>query len=76
MKRLFQYLTDNKIRQAVFAKRCGVTQPVISRLVNGTAQPSPDLAVRIEEETGGAVRFYDWPAYAAFKKCSELDAEL
>lgn|GEM_PF-2739706 len=66
MNRLFQYLQANGIRQADFAERCGVTQSVISRLAKGRAQPSPKLAGTIEKETGGAVRFYDWPAYEHF----------
>lgn len=64
MNRLKQHLSKNQIRQRAFAERCGVTQPTMSRLINGAAQPSVMLAKKIEEETGGAVRFYDWPAYA------------
>lgn len=66
MNKLSQYLFHNKIRQTDFAKDCGVTQPVISRLVHEIAQPSPELAKKIELNTRGSVRFYDWPAYAAF----------
>lgn len=66
MQALNQYLRENGIRQQVFADRCGVSQPTMSRLVRGTAQPSAELAKRIEQETNGAIRFYDWPAFAVF----------
>lgn len=66
MEKLSQYLKQHGVKQTEFAARCNVTQPVISRLANGSIQPSPSLAKRIENETGGAIRFYEWPAYADF----------
>lgn len=66
MEKLSQYLEQKKIRQTDFAARCGVTQASISRLVRGAAQPSPQLAKKIEAETLGAVRYFDWPEYRCF----------
>ena len=66
MNKLAQYLTDRKITQAEFAARIGVTQAMVSRLAKGKAQPSPDVAVRIERETDGIAPFHAWPAYSAF----------
>jgi plasmid maintenance system antidote protein VapI len=65
MNALAQYLKSNKVTQGAFATRIGVTQPVVSRLVNGTAQPGPELARRIQEETGEVVKFFHWPRFAA-----------
>ncbi|MEJ5360404.1 MAG: helix-turn-helix transcriptional regulator [Desulfobacterales bacterium] len=36
------------------AAKCG--QPTISQIITGKRKPSPDLALRIERATGGAVR--------------------
>ncbi len=66
MVTLAQYLKDNKIKQEDFAERIGRTQAMVSRLVSGKAQPSPDLAADIEKETSGEVPFHVWPAYSRF----------
>jgi len=67
MERLAQYLHANHLTQTRLAGRLGVSQATISRLLSGKSQPSAELARRIEDETGGAVRAYDWPAYSAFR---------
>ena len=38
--------------QSALAKRLGVQEPMISKLVSGKAKPSLQLATRIEEATG------------------------
>ena len=67
MLTLAQYLEHQKLRQAVFAERVGKTQATISRIVNGDAQPSLDLALSIQRETGGRVPVWSWAAFAALK---------
>ena len=74
MTKLAQYLAAEEIRQTDFAKRCKITQASVSRLANGSAQPSPHMAKRIEVETGGAVRFYDWPAFSDFAPDANAEA--
>lgn len=71
MQTLNQYLRENGIRQQVFADKCGVSQPTMSRLARGAAQPSAELAKRIEMESQGAIKFYDWPAFAVFAPTSD-----
>lgn len=66
MIKLSEYLRENAMRQEDFAKRIGVSQPEVSRLIGGVSQPRPELAKRIERETGGLVMFYDWPHYSVF----------
>jgi plasmid maintenance system antidote protein VapI len=63
---LAQWLKSNGVRQADFAETVGRTQATISRLVGGEAQPSAELAARIEQATGGQVPFWTWEAFAAF----------
>jgi len=66
MMDLKQYLEASQTRQADFAARVGVSQPVVSKLVHGVINPGPDLARRIHDETGGQVPFWTWPPYAGF----------
>jgi transcriptional regulator with XRE-family HTH domain len=66
MNKLAQYLSDQNIRQSDFAVLCETTQGTVSRLVNGSMQPSPSIAKKIEGITDGSVKFYDWKVYAAF----------
>lgn len=56
------YLTQNRIRQADFAATVRASQATISKLINRTVSPSLDLALRIEEATGGQVPPRIWSA--------------
>lgn len=67
METLAQYLDAEGIRQTEFAARVGRTQATISRILNGEAQPSAELAAAIERETCGRVPFWTWKAFEAFK---------
>lgn len=60
MDRLIQYLNKANLTQEAFAKALGVSQATISRIVLNQSKPSLALAVRIEIETGGAVRPADF----------------
>lgn len=59
MNRLADFLEDTRTSQAAFAARIGVTPGRVSHLVGG-ATPSPELAVRIEAESEGAVPVDCW----------------
>ena len=60
MEHLQAYLLRVNLRQSEFAALVGSTQATISKLVNGSVQPSLDLAVRIERVTAGAVPATSW----------------
>lgn len=60
MNPLAEYLTTNQISQRAFAKRLGVDQATVSRLVRRAADPSIRLARSIEQETGGAIPAAYW----------------
>jgi transcriptional regulator with XRE-family HTH domain len=47
---LAQYFKQSGDTQQAFADALGVAQPHISRIVNGSATPSLELAVRIAEK--------------------------
>ncbi|OIQ32321.1 MAG: hypothetical protein BM562_05485 [Alphaproteobacteria bacterium MedPE-SWcel] len=66
---LSEYLKMAMVTQSEFAAQVGVTQGVVSRLANGTKQPSLALAVRIELATQGAVTTHQWIA------CDHPDAD-
>jgi predicted XRE-type DNA-binding protein len=60
MTQLSQYLNKNKITQVEFASLINTTQATVSRLAVGKAEPSPRLALKIQEVTDGAVPFECW----------------
>ena len=60
MSKLQDYLTQNGIRQSVFAASVGTTQATISKLAADAIRPSLELAVAIERETGGAILASSW----------------
>jgi plasmid maintenance system antidote protein VapI len=60
MKNLHTYLAEQRITQAGFAAKIGVTQATVSKLIAGTTKPGLDLAVRIERMTDGAVPVDTW----------------
>lgn len=57
---LAAHLATAGITQAAFARRVGTAQSVISRLSRGTIKPGLQLAIRIEQETAGAVPVEAW----------------
>ncbi len=64
------YMKLAKIRQLDLARVLGCAQSTISQIISGKRRPSPELALRIEEATGGAVR----AAELVFGKAAEKDA--
>lgn len=55
MNALETYLTNKKMNDSEFSRVSGIKQPTIWRIKNGHCKPSPGIALRIEEATGGAV---------------------
>lgn len=62
---LLEFLIENDISQKDFAERINVSQSSISRYLTGEVTPTVLVAVKIKDETGGAVTCEDW---------AELDA--
>jgi transcriptional regulator with XRE-family HTH domain len=58
--RLIDWLTENGISQAEFARRSGVEQPNVSRYANGSRRPNAIVLKRIEHATAGAVTANDF----------------
>lgn len=56
---LDQYLTDNEIKEAIFAAKIGVEQSTVNRLRKGQV-PSKPLMAKIFDVTDGAVRADDF----------------
>ncbi|WP_422932361.1 helix-turn-helix domain-containing protein [Sphingobium cupriresistens] len=54
------YLDAQNQTQAEFAERVQTTPATISRLIGGTLRPGLDLALAIEEATGGQVPASTW----------------
>lgn len=67
MTKLRHFLRTSRITQADFARRLGISPAYISELVAGLKVPGLDLAVAIEDASGGLVRPRDmvrggsWP---------------
>lgn len=53
---LATYLASKGLTEAQFADRVGIGRPTINRIKRGIMQPSVELAIRIEQATGCAVR--------------------
>lgn len=60
MEKLSSYLSSQKITQRQFAEAVGVDQSVVSRLTRLEMMPSLELAVKIQNATGGAVPATSW----------------
>lgn len=62
MSKLSSYLALNGIKQRAFASAIGVDPSIVSRLARNEMTPSLQLAVAIENETGGVVPATCWIA--------------
>ncbi|SHK05078.1 Helix-turn-helix [Ruegeria lacuscaerulensis ITI-1157] len=62
MHTLKSYRQANGIRQADLASSIGVEQATISKLESGSFRPGLELAIKIEDATGGAVPARSWLA--------------
>lgn len=57
--KLRDWLKDRKITGEEFARRCGVSQGAISKIVRGNVWPAAGTVAAIERETKGAVMASD-----------------
>ncbi len=57
---LSRWLDDARKTRAWAASRLHVTRQYIDRLARGSSRPSLDLAVKIEELTGGRIAVSTW----------------
>lgn len=62
MSQLRTFLSQTRTKQAELAKRLGVSCGYMSELVKGDKTPGLELAVKIEDATGGAVPARSWVA--------------
>ena len=53
---ILDYLKLNNLSQMDFAKKLSISKSTVSLLINGQRRPSPELALRLEKETGGALK--------------------
>ena len=60
MTKLRAYLADTRTTQAQLAGAVGVSKGYMSELVSGPKTPSLEIAIKIEDATGGKVRPRDW----------------
>lgn len=58
--KLADYLADQKITQTDFARRIGVSNSMLSSLLNGIRRPGFDTIQAIAQATENAVRPDDW----------------
>lgn len=58
--RLTAYLQENKISDAEFARRVGVSHSLVHRWKSGEKRPSMETAARIRDATDGAVSADDF----------------
>ena len=57
MTKLSDYMKAKKITQVEFAEMVGVSQPMVSLMMRGMVEPSPRVAIKIQNITRGAVPF-------------------
>ena len=72
---LYKYLINKNISQSEFADKIGVSQPTLSRYVNGDTLPSVVIGARIEAATSGEVSCGDWENLLSDIK-KEVDAKI
>jgi transcriptional regulator with XRE-family HTH domain len=65
VRMLNNYLEQNGISHAEFARRIGLTRQSVWRICNGKQGVSLELAAHIEHATNGAVPMQSWVAPSA-----------
>lgn len=72
MKTLSAYVeTLDKPSKAAVAEHLGVSRPYLYGLLDGTRQPSLEVAQRIARATDGAVPITAWPNIAAILEAAK-----
>ena len=59
-EKLKVYMSDNDIPQVALAKWVGISQPTLSRYIEGKTDITVMKACKIEAATGGYVAIHDW----------------
>ena len=62
---LSRWLDKSRFSRDEFAAKLGITRTSLDRLCRADRRPSLALALRIEEETSGAVTVRDWQSVEA-----------
>ncbi|HEX8556439.1 MAG TPA: helix-turn-helix transcriptional regulator [Sphingomonas sp.] len=57
---LATYMKRERCTDAQIAAAIGKDRSLVTRLRNGSARPTLDVAAAIERHTGGAVQMQDW----------------
>jgi len=58
-----RYCTNHKTTLAAFGRQFGISRQHVCDMVKGRSRPSPDLGLRIEKDTRGAItlrELYAW----------------
>ena len=53
---ILTYLEQNNLSQMDLARKLSISKSTMSLLANGLRRPSPELALKFEEETDGAIK--------------------
>lgn len=53
------------------ARELGISRPYLYQLADGSREPSFELALLIEERTGGKVPVTGWPRFSRLKGASQ-----
>lgn len=61
--KLSEWLKENGLSQAKFAKQIGIQPSIISRIITGNRRAHADLIIRIRDATDGEVGLDDWGNY-------------
>lgn len=64
--RLVAWQEAADITQTEFAKRLGVSQSALSKLLRGKLGVSIDVGAAVEAVTGGAIKLNEWEGYEPF----------
>ncbi|WP_417257374.1 helix-turn-helix transcriptional regulator [Celeribacter sp.] len=73
MEHLKEYLAREKIGQSEFAVRVEISRGALCDILSGRRDPSFEVAMRIEMETGGAVRLEGWRRFEVLRERKTFD---
>lgn len=60
MKSLKLYMRKNKLTKSEFARTLGVNYRSVYNWCRGASSPRVEMAIKIEEITGGEISVYSW----------------
>ena len=74
--KLSQFLSDNKLTLADFAAEVGCSESMLSLINSGNRRPSPELALRIEQQTGQIVTRDELLFPALYEHIENLESQI